>query len=87
MLIPVHYLLRIDTNWQLIVYFTRFAKDDYDDEPASETLVKPAAPSTSVYARPRAPPKIRRPVPLSEQDRFAYKASSVQPIVGNSFSL
>lgn len=64
-------------------------KDDYDDkEPAApsvsassntEGLVKPAAPSSSVYSRPRAPPKIRRPVPLSQQDRFAYKTTPAQP--------
>ncbi|XP_070166350.1 uncharacterized protein DDB_G0283697 isoform X2 [Polyergus mexicanus] len=63
-------------------------RDDYDDkEPATpsvsatsnaEGLVKPAAPSSSVYARPRTPPKIRRPVPISEQDRYAYKTTPVQ---------
>nr|XP_031848242.1 zinc finger CCCH domain-containing protein 13 isoform X2 [Nomia melanderi] len=63
-------------------------RDEYDDkEPASSSgtsgvsadgLVKPAAPVASVYARPRAPPKIRRPVPISEQDKYAYKATAVQ---------
>lgn len=67
-------------------------RDEYDDkDPAaasaatvtsSEGLVKPAAPATSVYSRPRAPPKIRRPVPLSEQDKYAYKATST-PATGN----
>ncbi|XP_063985566.1 zinc finger CCCH domain-containing protein 13-like [Diachasmimorpha longicaudata] len=67
-------------------------KDDYDEDgptapsgPSSgDSLVKPAAPAASVYARPRTPPKIRRPVPLSEQDRFAYKATSVQPPAGDT---
>lgn len=64
-------------------------RDDYDDKESaapsasatsnSEGLVKPAAPSSSVYSRPRAPPKIRRPVPISEQDRYAYKTTPVQP--------
>ncbi|XP_029670581.1 uncharacterized protein DDB_G0284459 [Formica exsecta] len=70
-------------------YSDKRYKDDYDDkEPAApsvsatsnaEGLVKPAAPSSSVYARPRTPPKIRRPVPISEQDRYAYKTTPVQP--------
>lgn len=73
------------------LYFTcgnRY-RDDYDEKEvaaptASATsnadgLVKPAAPISSVYARPRAPPKIRRPVPLSEQDRYAYKTTPAQP--------
>lgn len=65
-------------------------RDDYDDkEPAApsasassnaEGLVKPAAPSSSVYSRPRTPPKIRRPVPLSEQDKYAYKTTPASPI-------
>ncbi|XP_017761528.1 PREDICTED: zinc finger CCCH domain-containing protein 13 isoform X1 [Eufriesea mexicana] len=69
-------------------YSDKRYRDDYEDkDPASasagastssEGLVKPAAPATSVYARPRAPPKIRRPVPLSEQDKYAYKATAVQ---------
>jgi hypothetical protein len=64
-------------------------RDDYDDKETAvsltsvisnaDGLVKPAAPSSSVYARPRTPPKIRRPVPLSEQDRYAYKTTPVQP--------
>ncbi|XP_060827326.1 uncharacterized protein DDB_G0283697 [Bombus pascuorum] len=69
-------------------YSDKRYRDDYDDKEAgsspsgaagnSDGLVKPAAPATSVYARPRTPPKIRRPVPLSEQDRYAYKATAVQ---------
>ncbi|XP_015110878.1 uncharacterized protein LOC107037068 isoform X2 [Diachasma alloeum] len=67
-------------------------KDDYDEDPPTapsgptsvDSLVKPAAPAASVYSRPRTPPKIRRPVPLSEQDRFAYKATSVQPPAGEA---
>lgn len=61
-------------------------RDDYEDkDPVSAgggssdgLLVKPAAPATSLYARPRTPPKIRRPVPLSEQDKYAYKTTAVQ---------
>ncbi|XP_014484082.1 PREDICTED: zinc finger CCCH domain-containing protein 13 [Dinoponera quadriceps] len=68
-------------------YSDKRFRDDYDDKEfaapsASATadgLVKPAAPISSVYARPRAPPKIRRPVPLSEQDRYAYKTTPAQP--------
>lgn len=64
-------------------------RDDYEEKEVAapsasatsnaEGLVKPAAPSSSVYARPRTPPKIRRPVPLSEQDRYAYKTTPAQP--------
>ncbi|XP_018046934.1 PREDICTED: zinc finger CCCH domain-containing protein 13 [Atta colombica] len=70
-------------------YSDKRYRDDYDDkEPAApsasasfnaEGLVKPAAPSISVYSRPRTPPKIRRPVPLSEQDKYAYKTTPAQP--------
>ncbi|CAK9817506.1 hypothetical protein ANTQUA_LOCUS9402 [Anthophora quadrimaculata] len=69
-------------------YSDKRYRDEYEDkEPVaasagvatgSDGLVKPAAPSASVYSRPRAPPKIRRPVPLSEQDKYAYKAPAVQ---------
>ncbi|XP_046622841.1 zinc finger CCCH domain-containing protein 13-like [Neodiprion virginianus] len=59
-------------------------RNDYDDksDPApvatggTDGLVKPAAPSSSVYARPRAPPKIRRPVPVSEKNKYAYNVSA-----------
>ncbi|XP_076240713.1 uncharacterized protein LOC143183146 [Calliopsis andreniformis] len=69
-------------------YSDKRYRDEYDDKDSTsasaiaavnmEGLVKPAAPATSVYARPRAPPKIRRPVPLSEQDKYAYKATAIQ---------
>ncbi|KAI4495827.1 hypothetical protein M0802_008233 [Mischocyttarus mexicanus] len=71
-------------------YSDKRFRDDYDDKDSgalpsqgssvgvTEGLVKPAAPITSVYSRPRAPPKIRRPVPLSEQDRYAYKSTSTE---------
>ncbi|GAB1862539.1 Chitin-binding type-2 domain-containing protein [Camponotus japonicus] len=70
-------------------YSDKRYRDDYDDKESAapsasatsnaEGLVKPAAPSSSVYARPRTPPKIRRPVPLSEQDKYAYKTTPAQP--------
>ncbi|XP_032683593.1 uncharacterized protein DDB_G0284459 [Odontomachus brunneus] len=70
-------------------YSDKRFRDDYDDKESAapsvsatsnaEGLVKPAAPISSVYARPRTPPKIRRPVPLSEQDRYAYKTTPAQP--------
>ncbi|XP_034180141.2 uncharacterized protein LOC117604314 isoform X1 [Osmia lignaria lignaria] len=69
-------------------YSDKRYRDEYDDKDLSfasavipgngDGLVKPAAPVASVYSRPRAPPKIRRPVPLSEQDKYAYKATAVQ---------
>lgn len=31
---------------------------------------------TSVYDKPRAPPKIRRPVPINERDRYDYMAAA-----------
>lgn len=68
-------------------FYKRPAKYDYDQEPSAPSatggLVKPSAASASVYSRPRTPPKIRRPVPLSAQDKFAYKTSVIQPTVGN----
>lgn len=71
-----------------ISFVIRF-KDEYEDKEtvaattgSTEGLVKPAAPNLSVYSRPRAPPKIRRPVPISEQDKYAYKVTSTQPPVG-----
>lgn len=59
-------------------------RDDYDEklDPAptskggNDGFVKPAAPVSSVYARPRAPPKIRRPVPVSEQNKYAYNSTA-----------
>ncbi|XP_031368819.1 uncharacterized protein LOC102680353 [Apis dorsata] len=66
-------------------YSDKRYRDDYEDKDpvsagggSSDGLVKPAAPATSLYARPRTPPKIRRPVPLSEQDKYAYKTTAVQ---------
>ncbi|XP_012258254.2 zinc finger CCCH domain-containing protein 13 [Athalia rosae] len=53
-------------------------RNEYEaKDPAPEGLVKPAAPSSSIYARPRAPPKIARPVPKSERDKYAYNVTLV----------
>ncbi|XP_069690525.1 uncharacterized protein [Periplaneta americana] len=41
------------------------------EEPQVEADLKPR-PSASVYDRPRVPPKIRRPVPLNERDKYDY---------------
>ncbi|GFG30692.1 hypothetical protein Cfor_07469 [Coptotermes formosanus] len=41
------------------------------EDPQTEPDFKPR-PSPSVYDRPRIPPKIRRPVPLSERDKYDY---------------
>nr|XP_036220708.1 nucleolar protein dao-5 isoform X2 [Bactrocera oleae] len=37
-----------------------------------EEFITPKASSSSVYARPRAPPRIARPVPLNEKKKFQY---------------
>lgn len=37
-----------------------------------EEFITPKAGSSSVYARPRAPPRIARPVPLTEKKKFQY---------------
>ncbi|XP_054734308.1 uncharacterized protein LOC129241816 isoform X1 [Anastrepha obliqua] len=37
-----------------------------------EEFITPKAGSGSVYARPRAPPRIARPVPLNEKKKFQY---------------
>ena len=48
-------------------------EEDYDDD-------KSATPaSVSVYDRPRKPPRIRPPVPKTEQGRFSPKVSSTKP--------
>lgn len=44
-----------------------------DDEP--KAVVRPAS-GSSVYDRPRAPPIIRRPVPLAERDKYGYKPTA-----------
>lgn len=41
------------------------------EDPQSEPDLKPRQ-SHSVYDRPRIPPKIRRPVPLNERDKYDY---------------
>ncbi|XP_011503490.1 PREDICTED: uncharacterized protein LOC105366670 [Ceratosolen solmsi marchali] len=64
-------------------YFDKKIRDDYDEKIPelvfnsgnNEGLIKPAAPPTSVFARPRIPPKLRRPVPLAEQDKYAYSTN------------
>ncbi|XP_034951361.1 zinc finger CCCH domain-containing protein 13 isoform X2 [Chelonus insularis] len=75
-------------NYQDQRYDRGYVRDDYDDQesvaPSNEGLVKPSAPISSVYARPRTPPKIRRPVPLSEQEKYAYKATTPQTIAEES---
>lgn len=37
-----------------------------------EEFITPKAASSSVYARPRAPPRIARPVPVNEKSKFKY---------------
>lgn len=55
------------------------ARSDPEDErivPVDESkFVKPTGPGSSVYDRPRVAPKISRPVPLSERNKFAYKTT------------
>lgn len=52
------------------------------EDPQSEPDVKQRQ-SPSVYERPRIPPKIRRPVPLSERDKYDYTTRK-SPSVGAS---
>ncbi|XP_049804769.1 serine/arginine repetitive matrix protein 1-like [Schistocerca nitens] len=47
--------------------------DDLEPAIADERKVEPKSrPSSSVYDRPRVPPKIRRPVPKNERDKYDY---------------
>lgn len=43
-----------------------------------EEFVTPKAPGASVYARPRAPPRIARPVPVSAKKKFEYPVQKSQ---------
>lgn len=47
-----------------------------DEEPPK---VKPSGNGASVFNRPRVPPKISRPVPLIEKQKYDYKKSESQP--------
>ncbi|XP_075219353.1 uncharacterized protein LOC142323501 [Lycorma delicatula] len=67
---------------------SRDGETDYEGQPQPTTAdmvkpsVRPNSPSTgSVYDRPRIPPKIRRPVPINERDKYDYtqKTSDVSP--------
>lgn len=50
---------------------------DVDPPETRDTVkpnIRPNGPTVaSVYARPRAPPKVRRPVPINERDKYDYK--------------
>lgn len=48
-------------------------KENFDETIGDEKQVKPLG--TSIFDRARPPPRISRPVPLSEKSKFAYKAS------------
>uniref|UniRef100_A0A1A9X0H1 Chitin-binding type-2 domain-containing protein n=1 Tax=Glossina brevipalpis TaxID=37001 RepID=A0A1A9X0H1_9MUSC len=56
-------------------------------KPLEEFITPKAAPS-SVYARPRAPPRIARPVPINEKKKFQYPvqktATTVRPPLASS---
>uniref|UniRef100_A0A1I8P040 Chitin-binding type-2 domain-containing protein n=1 Tax=Stomoxys calcitrans TaxID=35570 RepID=A0A1I8P040_STOCA len=41
-------------------------------KPLEEFITPKAASASSVYARPRAPPRIARPVPINEKSKFKY---------------
>lgn len=71
-----------------------FISDHYADNHEGDTdyeghgdAVKPSvrtpSGSGSVYERPRAPPKIRRPVPKNERDKYDY-TSSKTPLAASS---
>jgi hypothetical protein len=63
---------------------TKFAggrgrEGDEEEEESNKMTVRPQGSSGSVYDRPRVPPKIRRPVPLNERDKYDYTAKPGQP--------
>lgn len=41
--------------------------------------VRSSSPVASIFSRPRAPPKISRPVPSSEKKKYDYQAQAVKP--------
>ncbi|KAL1140566.1 hypothetical protein AAG570_000496 [Ranatra chinensis] len=61
------------------------AKSPAEQVPTSGNDALPAAPPASVFNKPRAPPKIRPPVPLNERHKYEYttkpgqQAASAQP--------
>lgn len=60
----------------------QYEEDEYDDAdyaPAKQapieddtTKVRPSGSGASIYSRPRAPPKINRPVPINDKKKFEY---------------
>lgn len=60
----------------------QFEEDEYDDAdyPPSKqapieddtSKVRPSGSGASIYSRPRAPPKINRPVPINDKKKFEY---------------
>jgi hypothetical protein len=53
-------------------------KDRFDTKQTAEESInddKLVKPAVSLFDRPRVPPKIARPVPLSEKNKFSYKAT------------
>lgn len=69
-------------------------RDDFDDPPLpprrknvrEETReeeppkVRPSSNGASVFNRPRVPPKISRPVPLNEKQKYDYKKSEIASV-------
>lgn len=56
----------------------RHREDTNTEEDKPAVVVKPSS-GSSVYDRPRAPPRIRPPVPKSEANKYSYKTSTVKP--------
>lgn len=58
---------------------TRYEDNDYDDHKYTSSdqgneppKVRPTGSGSSIYARPRAPPKINRPVPITDRKKYDY---------------
>lgn len=51
---------------------------DYDDRPAvsAAAQVSPTGGGSALFSRPRAAPRINRPVPLNDKRKFEYKTTS-----------
>ena len=48
---------------------------DHSQDPEEEKDL-PTGPNKSVFDRPRVAPKIRRPVPVNERDKYDYSSDS-----------
>lgn len=69
----------------------RYEDEDYDDDYVQQPSprqpivdddtpkVRPSGSGSSIYSRPRAPPRINRPVPINDKKKFEYMPKETAP--------